>query len=310
MNIISIIALSLLGLVMLWLAVYVLTGYICYKTVFSPKRKVRKVKEKIEEGLECEQDKFNWWEHRKFETITIESPDALKLCGHFLAAEGTKLVILVHGYGSSYVEMYHYARMFEKRGYNILAVECRAHGASEGDMIGMGWLDRLDLLAWIECMLLRNPNFRIVLFGVSMGGATVCMTLGEKLPGNVICAISDCAFDNVYRQVSYLKSQTLHMTAKPLMKVFQSYMLKAHNYDMKAADGVKQLKKSQVPVMFIHGESDKFVPTEMVYRLAEAVPENRREVYIVPEAAHTESFVTNPKEYERRVEKLLSKYGM
>lgn len=310
MKIVSIVVLALLSLVLLCLFLYLCVGYVCYKTVFSPKRKVRKVKEKIEENIESEQDKLDWWAKRPFEAITIESHDGLKLCGHFLKADSNKLVILVHGYGSSYTEMYNYAKMFEKRGYNILAVECRAHGASEGNMIGMGWLDRLDLLSWIQCMLLQNSAFRIVLFGVSMGGATVCMTLGEKLPNNIVCAISDCAFDNVYRQVSYLKAQTFHVTPKLMMRVFNDYMKRTHNYDMRAADGVKALKKASVPVMFVHGEADKFVPTEMVYRLAEAVPDGRKELYVVPEASHAASFQTNPKEYERRVDKFLCKYGM
>lgn len=311
MKIFSIIVLTVLALIILVLSIYLLIGGICFKLVLSPRSSVkRKSAKNLRDNLDKYKIDPSWWTEKEFESLRITSRDGFKLSAKFLRKDCNKLAIVVHGYGGSYIETYNYARLFDSRGYSVLAVECRAHGDSEGDMIGMGWLDRLDIVDWINYMLTVNPNYRIALFGLSMGASGVCMALGEKLPLNVVCAISDCAFDNVYRQLSYVFSSRTHMSGKFIMKLFNSYMKRTRGFDLKNADAVRELKKATIPVLFIHGDSDKFVPTEMVYRLADAVPELRRDVYIVKGAEHAESFPTDPKAYERKVDKFLSKYGM
>lgn len=311
MKVFSIIVLSLLVAVLVGLAIYILFGGICYRMALSKKGVIKKRSTKnFMQNVDKYMVDLDWWQDKPFETLTITSGDGLKLCGHFLQKEGDRLAIVVHGYGGDYRETYNYAKMFYKRGYSILAVECRAHGNSEGNMVGMGWLDRLDILKWIEYMLSQNSDYKIALFGLSMGGAAVCMSLGEKLPNNVICAISDCGFDNVYREFSYIFTRHTHMPAKFVMSFFNSYVKRTKHFDMKNADAVRQLKKAKIPVLFIHGEKDTFVPTEMVYKLADAVPEYRREIYVVNGAGHAMSYPTDPKEYEKRVDKFLRKYNM
>ena len=253
-----------------------------------------------------------WWDKMPFEEVAIKSEDNLKLVGHFLACENSsdKLAILVHGYGGVYKEMYNYAKMFLKRNYDILAIELRAHVNSEGDMIGMGWLERLDLLKWIDFMVERNKNYKIALFGTSMGASTVCMALGEKLPTNVKLAISDCAFDNAWRELSYVYTYHTHIPAKFLMSIFNNYLKRTKHFDLKMVDAVTQLKKAKLPILFIHGSKDTFVPTEMVYRLAEAVPKSQRDLYVVEGAEHIMSYPTDPKAYEKKVDNFLKKHNM
>lgn len=301
----------MLSLVLLVMAFYIAVGAFSYSLSLSPKGSAKKKSLKnMQRNADKYQIDFDWWDKQPFETMTITSHDNYQLVGHLLEAKSNKVVILIHGYGGNFKEMYNYARFFQKRNYTILSMECRAHGASEGDMIGMGWLDRLDVLQWLDLLLQKKPNCQIVLFGLSMGGATVCMTLGEKLPNNVICAVSDCSFDNVYRQFSYVFTHHTHFPSRFIMSIFSSYMKRTKHFDLKKADAVKQLKKSTLPIMFIHGDSDTFVPTEMVHLLADAVPESRREVYIAKDAEHAMSYVSDPKLYELRLDKFLSKYHM
>ena len=86
----------------------------------------------------------------------------------------------------------------------MLAVDCRAHGESEGNCVGFGWLDRLDVLSWVKFLNEKLPQSKIVLFGLSMGAAAVCMAAGEKELKNVVAVISDCAFDNADREIEYV----------------------------------------------------------------------------------------------------------
>ena len=90
------------------------------------------------------------------------------------------------------------ARHFSELGYTVVTPDNRAHGESDGSYIGMGWLDRLDLLLWIDQIISEDPLAEIVLYGVSMGGAAVMMTAGEALPSAVKAIIEDCGYTSVY----------------------------------------------------------------------------------------------------------------
>lgn len=139
----------------------------------------------------------------------------------------------MHGYGADYREMQLYAKYFVDKNYNILAVENRAHGNSEGKMMGMGWLDRIDLIGWIKLMLEKQPDYEIVLMGLSMGASAVCMVSGEKLPSNVKAIIADCAYANVYEEFRYVFNHRTHLPAFPLLNIFNLYTKSVYKFDMK-----------------------------------------------------------------------------
>lgn len=311
MHIFSIIVLVLLALVLLVLGGYLLVGSIAFRLVLSKNARAKKLSSKhMAQNLDEYMIDLEWWKNYPFEVLSVTSFDNFKLCGHYLNNNSDKLAILVHGYGGDFRETFNYAKYFYIRGYDLLAIESRAHGASEGDMITMGYLEHKDICSWIELSITKNPNYKIALFGLSMGASAVCMSLGDNLPENVKCAISDCGFDNAFRQLCYIYSHRLHISAKPFMNFFNGYLKRVKGLDLKQADVVKALKKSQLPVLFIHGKEDKFVPTEMVYRLSEVLPEGRKEVYIVEGAKHAMSYPTSPKEYEHRLNRFLDKYYM
>lgn len=308
MKIFSIVMLCLIGLLILGMALYLIIGAICFKIALSrkstAKRLVNKTMQKTFENYKID---FCWWEKFNFESLSLISKDGLKLVGHFLPNSSDKLAIIVHGYGADYREMQQYAKFFVEKNYNILVVENRAHGNSEGKMMGMGWLDKNDIVQWINFMIEKNPKFQIVLFGLSMGAATVCMTSGEQLPDNVKGVISDCAYDTVYNQFKYVFRNKSHLPTWPILDIFYFYLKTIYKFDIKQADAIKQIKKSKLRFLFIHGDSDTFVPTEMVYKLSGAVPDDRKSVYIAKGADHAMSYPVDPTEYERQLKAFLNK---
>ena len=124
----------------------------------------------------------------------IISKDNIKLHGYKIVnpiRKSNVWVILVHGYMGSSYEMSGFAKEYINMGYNVFLIDLRAHGKSEGKYIGMGWKDRLDLKEWINKICTDEPECKIILYGVSMGAATVMMTTGEKLPKNVKACIEE-----------------------------------------------------------------------------------------------------------------------
>lgn len=309
MKVFSIIMLIILGLILVVLAGYLLLVRITFRKALGRKNLSKRLDSKSKLINQYDID-LCWWDKYKFTELTIASEDGLKLKGHFYQSGADKTALLIHGYGSDYREMQKYAKMFISMGYNVLVVENRAHGKSEGSMIGMGWFDKEDVLAWINVLVEKDPKCKIVMFGVSMGGTAVCMTAGLNLPSNVVCGISDCAFANVYDQIQYVFMKKESKMKKHILSTFYKYMKRVYYFDMKNADAMISLQTCKIPMMFIHGKDDDYVPVENAMKLAGKIPDFRKSVYLVDGAGHALSYVVNPMRYEFKVREFLKKYSM
>ncbi|MDD3767029.1 MAG: alpha/beta hydrolase [Eubacteriales bacterium] len=240
-------------------------------------------------------------------SITSYDGYALKGVCYMQPEHSDKWLVAVHGYRGSRSQVISPALSFFAKGYNVLAIDCRGHGESEGKYIGMGWHDRIDVLAWIKEVLRVSPNSEIVLYGISMGGATVLMTAGEAMPKNVAAVISDCAYSDVYSQFAYQVKTFLKMPEFPLVSATSLICSIRANYLFEEATALSQVKKSSVPILFIHGDLDKIVPVSMAYQLYESAT-GEKELLVVRGAKHGVSYSENPDLYWTTVFSFLDKY--
>lgn len=251
---------------------------------------------------------IKWLEQNGTE-VEIISKDGLKLVGYEIKARQNSniWVIAVHGYMGRGTDMVPYVEKFRSYGYNGLIIDLRAHGRSEGQYIGMGWLDRYDLRMWIDKLIEENKNCKIILYGISMGASTVSMTTGEELPKEVKLAIADCGYTSVWEEFAVHLKKILHVLPFPLLYV-ASFMSKMFvGYGFKEASTIKQLKKSKTPTLFIHGKKDKFVPFSMLDKIYKSA-QCEKEKLEIEEAAHAESCNINPEKYWGTIEKFIEKY--
>lgn len=249
---------------------------------------------------------YKWWNKFDEEYALIKSFDNLTLSARLIRQSTNKIAIVCHGFMNEYQEMQSYCKYFYDRGFTVLAVDNRAHGRSEGEIVGMGWLDRFDILKWIEyCISNFGDDCQIVLFGLSMGAATVCMTCGEELPENVKCAISDSAYDSVYNVFDHVMKKSIKLS---LIKSVNAYSKLFLGASLKEQDTVKLVKNSKTPILFIHGSGDDFVPFEMMDKLYNSVDEKLREKYVVENAWHGEAKAKNVKKYNYVCDKWISKF--
>lgn len=222
--------------------------------------------------------------------------------------ESNDTVIIAHGYKGNGETMANYAKMFHELGFNVLLPDSRAHGNSAGKYITFGWLDRLDYLDWIAKIInYGGADTRIVLFGVSMGGATVEMLSGEKLPEQVKLIIADCGYSDINSELTYLLKQLYHMPKYPIVPAVSLINKRRQGFNLKQVSSINQLANNKLPIFFIHGEKDTYVPTEMVNENY-AATKGPKQKWIVPNATHAESFWINPEAYRRRVKEFLDEY--
>ncbi|MCM3131809.1 alpha/beta hydrolase [Paenibacillus polysaccharolyticus] len=254
---------------------------------------------------------LQWLDAQDTKTVTIQSQDGLRLSGIWLSSKNksASTVILAHGYSGKGREMAGFARFYaETLGYHVLMPDDRGHGQSEGEIIGFGWLDRKDYVQWVGWVLEHvGKQSDIVLHGISMGGATVLMTGGEELPDQVRAIVSDCAYTSVEEELTFQLKQLYKLPPFPFIPVTSLITRWKAGYSFKEASALKQLAKVNVPVLFIHGEADTFVPTEMVYRLYEAC-KAEKELLTIPRAGHGTAFQVDRDKYKAVLGAFLQKH--
>ena len=255
------------------------------------------------------EDVSKWLEEVKTEDTTILSEDGLNLWGklYFQEEKTDKWVIIAHGYTSSHEDIQPIALNFYNKGYNVLTPDMRAHGNSEGKYIGMGWLDRKDMLLWIDYVLSLDSNSQIVLYGESMGGATVMMTSGEDLPSNVKAIIEDCGYTSVQEMFEAQLYERFGLPPFPILNAAEVVTSIRAKYNFDEASALEQVKKSKTPMLFTHGGNDNYVPTEMVYRLYEAA-QCEKDILVIDGADHGSAPDVDPDKYYEKVFSFLGKY--
>ena len=305
-----IVLIVLCSLALLGLLFYFGINFFFYKISLSKKNLTRSlINRTMKENLDKFKIDLSWFEKYKSESLFIESQDGFRLKGNFLRQQKSKnLAIICHGYGADYREMMNYAKYFYDKGFSLLLPEMRAHGGSEGNMIGMGWPDRLDIKKWIDKMLEIDKDFKIVLYGLSMGASTVCMTVGEEIPNNVICAIVDCGYANAYDQFEFVSRRMKIINPKLIMKMYNHFLKTFFGVNLKEANAEKQLKKAKIPMLFIHGDADGFVPYKNLKKLYDAHPlADHKDQYTVKGADHAMAYPTDEEEYKNQLDKFLNK---
>ncbi|RJP00270.1 alpha/beta hydrolase [Exiguobacterium sp. RIT452] len=248
-----------------------------------------------------------WIKEQPLELIEVKAHDGLTLRGHYLPplVPSDRIVILVHGYGGVGTDLAGFAYLYHQAGFHVMMPDNRGHGKSEGNYIGFGWHDREDCLRWTEYLIARlGQESAIFLHGVSMGGATVLMTSGEVLPPQVKGIISDCAYTSVNAVLAYQMKRMYRLPHFPFLAMTSLLTKLKAGYFFSEASALKQVKRATVPILFLHGGADTFVPTSMVYELYQACP-TEKELVVIPNAAHAMAYFEDPDTYDTVVERFV-----
>lgn len=243
-----------------------------------------------------------------YEDVYTTSFDGLKLHGKFYEGQKDKpVIIFFHGYRANATrDGSGIHTLGTVRGLNILVVTQRGHNQSEGKTITFGIYESKDCLSWIDYVKERfGENKKVILWGISMGAATVMTAAGRELPENVLGIGADCGYSSAK---DILKTVIKGMK----LPVGPSYWLvklggKIYGgFDVEETSPVEALKKSKVPILFIHGVDDDFVPCDMTHQNYEACVSDKSLV-LVEKAGHGMSYYVDMKKVEEGVYVFLDK---
>ena len=245
------------------------------------------------------------------ETVRITAHDGLTLTGHVIAAEDPERVIIaMHGWRSSWhADFGMVADFWHRNNCTVLYAEQRGQNNSDGEYMGFGLTERFDCLDWVKYMNSRfGTALPVWLCGVSMGATTVLMTAGLDLPENVHGIIADCGFTSPGAIWKHVAEKNLHISYGLRSAVADAMCRRKILMGADDYSTVDALRAAKVPVMFIHGTDDRFVPISMTYEnyLACASP---RELLMVPGADHGMSYYLEKEKYEEQVLDFWHKYS-
>lgn len=252
-------------------------------------------------------DSSNFFDTIHYQDVFLDSDDGLKLHAYQFLNYEHDYVIIVHGYTSEGKLMHASAKHFYEQGYNLLLPDLRGHGQSEGDYIAMGWLDRLDIINWIKYLIDNDSKVKIILYGVSMGAATVMNVTGEKLPVNVIAAIEDCGFTSTWEMFSYQLKEMYNLPSRPFLDIANIVTQIRADYSFGKAEAIEQVKKSTTPTLFIHGDKDRFVPFKMLNQLYQSA-NCPKEKLVIKGAGHAQCEKIGGQVYWSKIDSFIRKY--
>ena len=266
----------------------------------------------VENQAQAADETEEWVRTADSQLLTVTTDDGYELAARvfYQEEESHKWVLLLHGYTGWKEEMYPLGFRYAGQGYQVLAPDMRCSGESGGDYIGMGWTDRLDNMLWLEWILEQDPQAQIVIHGQSMGAACALMMSGEEsLPGAVKAIVADSAYTNAYDMFKKQMWDWARLPSFPLLPGADLMLRLRAGYSLKDADALEAVKKTKLPVLFIHGTEDAFVPASMSSELYEAAA-GPRELLLVEGSGHVQAQDKNPELYYGTVFRFLETYGM
>lgn len=285
------------------------------------KRDAGKDGKRYAEKIEKYSARYPEWMANMRDTSMLSPNNGAKLHAIYMPAPAPtlKTAFILHGHTDSAAGMLRLARWYnETLGYNVFLPDFYAHGLSEGKYRQMGWLDRHDFIEWIKMAnnIFRTDanNTEMVVTGVSMGGAATMMVSPEVQKNGldfVKCFVEDCGYTSFYAEAEYI-APTLPMVPKKeekrkaLLEKIDKTCKKKYGWSFSEASAVSQVADCHLPMLFIHGGADNYVPTYMVYEVYEAKTNGDKELLIVPETGHGKASRT--KLYREAVQNFLQKY--
>ncbi len=252
-----------------------------------------------------------WLREHTIEKVTLTSFDGLKLVSLLVPAENAKgTIIVMHGYRSrANIDFVPELEFLNALQYNLLVVMQRSHDESEGKYITFGIKERFDCRQWAEYAVKRfGEDKDIFLAGISMGASTVLMASGLKLPPNVRGIIADCGFTSPWEIIKRVGKLNMHIPTFPFVYGVNFFTKHLAGFGLREYSTLEAMKVNTKPVLFIHGDADKFVPlymTKQSYHACKAP----KELLVIPGAAHAASYLKDTETCQKAIVNFVQRYA-
>ncbi len=254
----------------------------------------------------------DWIKEHPHDRVSIISHDKLKLYASVYEPDtpSKTCILLFHGWSSHpSFDFSCIVKVYVDMGHNVVVVDQRGHGESEGKYSCFGVKERYDVISWLRYIIGRYGNdVRVVLDGISMGASTVMMAAGlEELPKNVTGIIADCGFTSAYDQFVHIIKKWYNLPPFPFIYSVDLIAKAVAGFAFREVSTDEELKKSTLPLLILHGADDDFVPLKFSRRNYEASASKDKKLIIIDGAGHGTSYIVDEENCKRELKEFLSK---
>ena len=248
----------------------------------------------------------NWMKETRsmpHKEVSIKSFDGLTLYGKYYEySKDAPIELMFHGYrGTAEKDLCGSVQRCFSLERSCLIVDQRTAGKSGGRVITFGINESRDCLKWIDFIIENiNKDAKIILTGISMGAATVTIAAGEKLPPNVISAIADCGYTSAKEIIKKViaDKKLPPKLAYPFVKLGARIF---GRFDLEKRSPIKAMEHCTIPIIFIHGTEDDFVPYEMSVQNFKTCSHKIKKMVSVEGAGHGLSYLVDKKGYLKAI---------
>ncbi len=277
--------------------IFFLLGFITFVNIMHRKESLDRVEESpyvgalgpnLKEFNEYKDDCYNALKGTSFSWESIKAEDGIRLFGRLYKTEGaTKTVICLPGYLTSAVKSFApIVPFYRENGFNVLLVASRGQAESGGRWVTFGAKESKDLLAWIEHVNDIYPSGEVFLHGIDIG-ANASMLVSSEVPSNVKGIIADSGYTKAWDIFVYQIKQIHHLAPFPILHIAEFFSKRIVKVNHQAS-AYKAVESSKVPILFIHGSKDMFVPPYMCKACYESCTAPKQ-LLIVEGAAHAQA---------------------
>lgn len=223
--------------------------------------------------------------------------EGLKLYGEFFNFGFDKAVIIISGRAEACKYSYYYAIPYKNLGYNVLVIDNRCTGLSDGKYLSFGIKEYKDILLWGQ---LLNQNYgvkSVVLHGICVGTATALFTLtSDNLPDYYKGMIADGMYTTFYDS---FKNHIVEFKQLPFLVLQIVFFLVKHisKIDAKNNGPIYSIEKLNKPILFIHSKQDKFSLPKEIEKVYNKCNTQKKIVWF-QKGKHSHIRINNENEYD------------
>lgn len=247
------------------------------------------------------------------EKVKIKSFDGLTLCGRYYEfVKGAPVEIMMHGYrGNSETDLSVGVLRARELNHNVLLIDHRASGYSDGHIITFGVKESRDCLSWVDFLISKcGDDVKIILTGISMGAATVMMVAGRNdLPSNIVGVVADCGYTSAKDIIKKIIKQ-MHLPVTLFYPLIRFCAKIFGGFNIEEASPIESMKNCKLPIVFFHSEGDHFVPSSMSRELFAACKSDKKQLHIVNVGEHGLSYLMDKEGYIQALKQLTKDCGL
>ena len=250
-------------------------------------------------GIEWRNEHIN---HKK--DVFIEN-DGLKLFGEYYDFGYEKCVIVLLGRSECFYDSFYYVNPYIKNRFNVLAIDSRAHGLSDGKYHTFGFEESKDYIKWAKYIHDTFNIKHIVFHGICVGAsAGLFSMISDQCPDYIDALIGEGMHIRLFETVkNHIKKKK--KPVYPLIYLIDVWirLFTGHTITEGPVDYIQNYRK---PILMLHSKQDSFSLPIHAQQLYDLCPSENKKIVFFENGEHSLVRANNAEEYDRQIELFLS----